>query len=296
MNDNMLKQESESSRWALGKPWRNAFYMTLPALILLVIFYFYPILKLVPKSFIDSDGHVTASFFTRVFADELYIQTLLRTLKIAGMATVINLLLGYPVAYVLAAVKQKTANLMVAIILLSFWTSLLVRTYSWMVILQRTGIINKALLALHIIDKPLTLMYTEFAVLIGMTNLLLPYMILPIFSVLKSIDNNLVFAARSLGANSRKAFFKVTLPLSLPGVASGVLLVFIQSLGYYITPLLLGGPQTMMITGLIDKQMFTYMNWNFGSAIGMVLLVITIIFLIGFDRLFGVDKLSDGLM
>jgi ABC-type spermidine/putrescine transport system permease subunit I len=292
----MLKQESESSRWALGKPWRNAFYMTLPALILLVIFYFYPILKLVPKSFIDSDGHVTASFFTRVFADELYIQTLLRTLKIAGMATVINLLLGYPVAYVLAAVKQKTANLMVAIILLSFWTSLLVRTYSWMVILQRTGIINKALLALHIIDKPLTLMYTEFAVLIGMTNLLLPYMILPIFSVLKSIDNNLVFAARSLGANSRKAFFKVTLPLSLPGVASGVLLVFIQSLGYYITPLLLGGPQTMMITGLIDKQMFTYMNWNFGSAIGMVLLVITIIFLIGFDRLFGVDKLSDGLM
>ncbi len=260
----MLKQESESSRWALGKPWRNAFYMTLPALILLVIFYFYPILKLVPKSFIDSDGHVTASFFTRVFADELYIQTLLRTLKIAGMATVINLLLGYPVAYVLAAVKQKTANLMVAIILLSFWTSLLVRTYSWMVILQRTGIINKALLALHIIDKPLTLMYTEFAVLIGMTNLLLPYMILPIFSVLKSIDNNLVFAARSLG--------------------------------YYITPLLLGGPQTMMITGLIDKQMFTYMNWNFGSAIGMVLLVITIIFLIGFDRLFGVDKLSDGLM
>ena len=296
MNDNMLKLKSESSRWALGKPWRNAFYMTLPALILLVIFYFYPILRLIPKSFIDGEGHLTASYFTRVFTDGLYIETLLRTLKIAVMATVVSLFLGYPVAYVLARARQKTANLIIGIILLSFWTSLLVRTYAWMVILQRTGIINETLLGLHIIDKPLNLMYTEIAVLIGMTNLLLPYMILPTYSVLKSIDNNLVFAARSLGASSYRAFFKITLPLSLPGVASGVLLVFIQSLGYYITPLLLGGPQTMMITGLIDKQMFTFMNWNFGSAIGMVLLIITIIFLIGFDRLFGVDKLSKGLM
>ena len=296
MKENMLKPRSESSRWAQGKPWRNAFYMTLPALILLVIFYFYPIIRLMPKSFIDPDGHITASFFTRVFEDKLYIETLLRTLKIAAMATIINLLLGYPVAYVLVRVKQRAANLIIGVILLSFWTSLLVRTYSWMVILQRTGIINKALLGLHLIDKPVSLMYTEVAVLIGMTNLLLPYMILPTYSVLKGIDNNLLFAARSLGANSREAFFKVTLPLSLPGIASGVLLVFIQSLGYYITPLLLGGPQTMMITGLIDKQMFTYLNWNFGSAIGMVLLIITIIFLIGFDKLFGVDKLSEGLM
>lgn len=296
MKDNILQQKRESSRWLLGKPWRNAFYMTLPALILLVIFYFYPIIRLIPKSFIDGEGHFTVSFFTRVFTDELYIETLLRTLKIAVMATVVSLFLGYPVAYVLARARQKTANLIIGIILLSFWTSLLVRTYAWMVILQRTGIINETLLGLHIIDKPLTLMYTEIAVLIGMTNLLLPYMILPTYSVLKSIDNNLVFAARSLGASSYRAFFKITLPLSLPGIASGVLLVFIQSLGYYITPLLLGGPQTMMITGLIDKQMFTFMNWNFGSAIGMVLLIITIIFLIGFDRLFGVDKLSKGLM
>lgn len=296
MNDNTLKINNESSRWKLGKPWRNALYMTLPALILLVIFYFYPILRLIPKSFIDTDGHLTADFFIRVFTDKLYIETLLRTLKIALMATIINLLLGYPVAYTLVRVKQRTANIIIAIILLSFWTSLLVRTYSWMVILQRTGIINKTLLALHIIDEPITLMYTELAVLVGMTNLLLPYMILPTYSVLKSIDNNLIFAARSLGAGSMQAFIKVTLPLSLPGIASGVLLVFIQALGYYITPLLLGGPQTMMITGLIDKQMFTFINWNFGSAIGMVLLLITVIFLIGFDKLFGVDKLSEGLM
>ncbi|MDR2133066.1 MAG: ABC transporter permease [Clostridiales Family XIII bacterium] len=249
-----------------------------------------------PKSFIDSDGNVTGEFFARIFTNELYIETLLRTLKIALLATAINLLAGYPTAYLLSRIRQRTANLLMGVILLSFWTSLLVRTYSWMVILQRTGILNKTLVAIGILNEPRTFMYTEAAILIGMTNILLPYMILPIYSVLKGLDPNLKFAARSLGATGAEAFFKVTLPLSAPGVASGVLLVFIQSLGFYITPLLLGGPETMMITGLIDKQMFTYLNWNFGSAIGMVLLLITVIFLMGFEKLFGVDKLSKGLM
>lgn len=290
------KPTAASSRWKMGKPWRNALYMILPALIILLIFYFYPIIRLVPKSFIDNDGNLTMEFFRRVFTDELYIETLLRTLKIAVAATIINLLLGYPVAYFMSVCKPRTSNWIMGVILISFWTSLLVRTYAWMVLLQRTGVVNQILQALHIISEPVTIMYTEWAVLIGMTNILLPFMILPIYSVLKGTDPNLAVAAMSLGASKTRAFMKVTLPLSLPGVASGVLLVFIQSLGFYITPLLLGGPQTMMITGLIDNQMFKFMNWNFGSALGMVLLLITIIFLIGFDRIFGVDKLSEGLM
>lgn len=296
MEASTTKKMKAGSRWKLGKPWRNAFYMILPALIILLIFYFYPIIRLLPKSFINDDGQFTMEFFRRVFTEELYLTTLLRTLKIAVMATVINMLLGYPVAYFMSTCKPRTANIIMAVILLSFWTSLLVRTYAWMVLLQRTGLVNQILQALKIISEPLTIMYTETAVLIGMTNILLPYMILPIYSTLKGMDSNLPVAAMSLGASRPMAFLKVTLPLSVPGVASGVMLVFIQSLGFYVTPLLLGGPQTMMITGLIDNQMFTFINWHFGSALGMVLLLVTVVFLFGFDRLFGIDKLSEGLM
>lgn len=283
-----------TSRWQASKPWRSAFLMILPALVVLIIFYFYPILKLIPKSFIDSDGF-TLSYFARVFTDTLYRETLLRTLRIALISSVVNLLLGYPVAYMLSRAKAKVASVIMGCILISFWTSLLVRVYSWMVILQKTGLLSKFLVWAGILKEPRSFMYTDFAVLLGMSNILLPYMILPIYSVLKGVDRNLPIAAMSLGATPATAFLKVTLPMSMPGVASGILLVFIQSLGFYIVPIMLGGPQVMMITSLIDNQMFKFMNWNFGAALGMILLLITAVFLLGFDRLFGLDELKQGV-
>ena len=270
--------------------------MVLPSLLLLTIFYFYPILRLVPRSFIDEDGHVTISFFARVFTDPLYRTALFRTLRIAVLATLINLLLGYPVAYALSRAGKKMADFIMGVIMISFWTSLLVRVYAWMAILQRTGILSTFLTKIGIMSELHSFMYTDFAVLLGMSNILLPYMILPIYSILKSVDTNLEVAAMSLGASSSQAFLKVTLPLSAPGIASGCVLVFIQSLGFYVIPIMLGGPRVLMITSLIDDQMFTYMNWNFGSALGMVLLLITVIFLAGFDKLFGIDKLSNSMM
>ncbi len=279
----------------LRSPWTSAFLMILPALILYAIFYFYPLFRLLPESIFEN-GRFTVLYFKRIFSEPLYLGTLLRTIWICLACTGINLLLGYPVAYTLSKVSSKWANVILAVILLSLWTSILVRTYSWMVILQRTGVINQILLKLGIIDKSIQIMYTPTAVLIGMVHILLPFMIMPIYSVLRGIDPNLPLAASSLGASKTTAFLKITLPLSIPGIAAGVLLVFIQGLGFYVTPMLLGGPPTLMMSGLIDRQMFNFLNWSFGSAIGVVLLIITTIFLVIFDRFFGMDSLQKRLV
>ncbi len=283
-------------RWRQGRMWRNTFCMALPALIVLLVFYFIPILQFLPRSFIDDNGKFTLQYLIRVFSEKLYLKTLLRTLRIALVATVINLLLGYIVAYTLTQINQRTVNILMALIMVSFWVSLLVRTYAWMVLLQKNGVINDVLSGLHILKERKTLLYTEGAVLVGMTNILLPYSILPIYSVLKGLDPNLSTAAMSLGATRAQAFCKVTLPLSMPGIATGVMLVFIQALGFYVTPMLLGGGQTQMLTGLIDSQIYRFLNWHFGAALGMVLLIITAIFLFGFEKIFGIDKLSEGIM
>ena len=225
----------------------------------------------------------------------MYLPVLWKSIAYSFVSAMICLLLGYPVAYMLSRAKTRTAGIIMGCILISFWTSLLVRVYSLMVILQKTGLLSKFLVWIGILQEPRSFMYTDFAVLLGMSNILLPYMILPIYSVLKGVDRNLPIAAMSLGATPAIAFWKITLPMSMPGVMSGVLLVFIQSLGFYIIPIMLGGPQVMMITSLIDNQMFRFMNWNFGAALGMILLLITAVFLMGFDRLFGLDQLKQGV-
>jgi len=179
-----------------------------------------------------------------------------------------------------------------AVIVLSFWISILVRTYSWMVLLQRFGIVNQGLMALGLLKQPIKLMYNQFAVSVGMVHILLPFMILPIYASLKAIDQNLIQAAMSLGASPRQAFLRVTLPLSVNGMAAGVLLVFVQGLGFYVTPMLLGGPQTLMVSSLIDRQMFNYLDWQYGSAISLVLLLCTVLFMLMFDRFFGLETLN----
>lgn len=262
-----------------------------PLLVLLLVFYLYPLLNLFPESLFNQ-GKFTLKNYQHFFETPLYSRILIRTIRISLVVTIICFILGYPVSYFLSNVKSsKIGNLLLVCVLLPFWTSILVRTYSWVVLFQSQGLINTFLLTVHFIKEPLPLLYNEFAVIVGMVHVLLPFMIMPIYSVLKNLDRSLVRAARNLGANPFWAFVKVTFPLSLPGVGAGVMFVFILGLGFYITPAILGGPRTLMISTLIDQQINQLMNWEFAAAIAAVLLVAAVIMIVVFNRIVGIDRI-----
>jgi ABC-type spermidine/putrescine transport system permease subunit I len=269
----------------------QSLFLAAPLLILLSVFFLYPLIALFPESLI-ADGKFSLEHYRHFFREPLYGFILVRTIRIAAYATVICFLIGYPVAYFLASLKnRKVSNLLMICVLLPFFTSILVRSYAWIVIFQTKGLINSIFLTLGIIEKPLSILYTEMAVIIGMVHIMLPFMILPVYSVLKNLDRNLLRAARNLGANAVKAFLRVTFPLSLPGVGAGVMFTFILSLGFFITPALLGGPKTLMISTLIEQQINRLMNWEFASAISVILLITTVIVVAVFDRIVGLDKI-----
>jgi len=268
---------------------RRPILLICPALFVLLLFYLYPVLRLFSSSFFDPD--FTLKHYIYFFKNPLYSEILFKTFTIALWVTVVSLILSYPVAYFLAEAKGKAQLLMLCIIL-PFWTSLLVRTYAWMVLLQLNGIINKGLMGMGLISEPIHLMYNTLGVMVGMVHVLLPFMVLPIYSVLKGIDKDLKLAAYTLGANELKAFLKVTLPLSLPGIGAGVIFVFVLSLGFFITPALLGGPKVTMIANLIESQINTLNNWNFAAAIALVLLAFTILILGAFFKVINIDRLA----
>jgi ABC-type spermidine/putrescine transport system permease subunit I len=199
------------------------------------------------------------------------------TLKISFLTTVFAALLGYPAAYFLATVKPRTRQLLLLCVIVPFFLSVLVRNYVWMILLQRTGLVNKKLVEWGVVSAPLELMYNELGVLVAMVNMLLPYMIFPVLSALLAIPPELRNASASLGAHPAKTFFRVTLPLSLPGVAAGALLVFIVSLGFFITPALLGGPRQMMVSNLIEFSVRQVLNWPFAFALANTLLIGTLL-------------------
>lgn len=262
-----------------------------PLLTLLVVFYLYPLITLFPESLLK-DGQFSWEHYKHFFREPLYGFILIRTIRIAVYVTILCFLIGYPVAYFLAELKsQRMCNLLMICILLPFFTSILVRSYAWIVLFQTKGVINSFLLSIGLIEKPLTLLYNEFAVLVGMVHIMLPFMVLPIFSVLKNIDRNLLRAARNLGANAIKAFALITFPLSLPGVGAGVMFTFILSLGFFITPALLGGPKTLMISTLIEQQINRLINWEFAGAISVILLVTTLVLVLIFDKIVGLDRI-----
>jgi mannopine transport system permease protein len=178
------------------------------------------------------------------------------------------------------------------LVVLPFWTSLLVRNYAWMVLLQTNGLINQAVLGLGLVSTPIRLMYNELGVAIAMCQIQIPFMVLPIYSVLKGIDKDLKSAAYTLGANEVKTFINVTFPLSLPGVGAGSVFVFILSLGFFITPALLGGPKVTMISTLIEGQVTTLNNWNFAAAISLVLLIFTFMVLAAFYKVLNLERIT----
>jgi putative spermidine/putrescine transport system permease protein len=224
----------------------------------------------------------------------IYVTLYLRTLNISLTVTIATLLLGFPLAYLLATLPTRTSNLLMILVLLPFWTSLLVRTTAWFVLLQDNGVINSALQLMHITESPLPLIFSRFGTVVAMTHIQLPFTLLPIYSVMKTISPSYVRAARSLGAGPFLAFWRVYFPLTVPGIAAGCLLTFILCLGYYITPALVGGPTDQMVSGIIDRAMNSENNWGKASALGGILLAATLVLYFVYNRLVGIDKIRLG--
>jgi putative spermidine/putrescine transport system permease protein len=266
--------------------------LLLPALALLALLFAYPLLGIVNRS-VYKAGY-TLDFYRQIFRVPVYLQVLGATFKVSAVVTIVCLALGYPLAYLLATRRPRAAQLLMIIVVLPFFTSIIVRTYAWMVLLGRNGIVNQYLIALGLTDKPLPLLYNQAGVVIGMSYVLLPYMVLTVYSVMRGIDPGLVRAAHSLGASRMQAFRRVFLPLSLPGIAGGTLLVFILSLGFFITPALMGGPGDMMIAMLIEREVEITLNWSFASALAVVLLALTLIGFAGYNRIVRLERIFEG--
>ncbi|WP_053999286.1 ABC transporter permease [Ahrensia marina] len=228
--------------------------------------------------------------------ERIYLQLFMRTLWMSLAITFMCLLLGYPVAYLLAQLPARTSNLLMILVLLPFWTSLLVRTSAWKVLLQGQGVINDILVWIGIVDDAsrLVLINNQLGTIIAMTHILLPFMILPLYSVMKTISPSYVRAAKSMGANDWTAFWKVYFPQSVPGIGAGAILVFILAIGYYITPALVGGTSGIFISNRIAFHISTSLNWGLAAALGAILLVLVLLLFYIYDKIVGIDNVKLG--
>ena len=251
------------NRWAL---------LVLPAAAFLVVFFLAPLIDMSARSVTEPAG-AGLSNYTRFFEQEAYVRVLTNTFWIAILTTVVCLLIGFPFAYLMTVVPGRIAGLLLIAVLLPFWSSALVRTFAWQVILRDTGVINSFLVDSGLVSEPLPLIRTTTGVIIGMSHILLPFMVLPIWAVLRRIDPEYSRAAANLGASPVMAFRWIVPPRRLPGVLAGCLLVFVLALGFYITPALLGGPLDEMISQLIVEQVERQLDWGFALAMCVLLLM-----------------------
>ncbi|WP_307286482.1 ABC transporter permease [Labrys wisconsinensis] len=247
---------------------------TVPALALVLLFFVVPVLALLLRSVLEPQPGLQN--YAEVFGSTTYLKVFTNTFLVAGLVTLVTLLLAFPVAWLLAIAPRPWSTLLFGIIILSMWTNLLARTYAWMVLLQRTGIINRALMQLGLIAEPLALINNLVGVTIGMTYIMLPFMILPLHATIRTLDPAVFQAASLCGASRLQAFTRVFLPLVASGVAAGVLMVFVMSLGYFVTPALLGGTSNMMLAELIAQLVQSLLNWGLAGAAAVVLLAVTL--------------------
>jgi len=264
-----LRRDDRRERLAL-------FGLALPALLLVTVTMALPTAWLFWLSLLADDGTLSLVNYARMIEQPSYGRTFLTTFEVGFLTTGLCILIGYPLAYTLSQLPQRTANLCMIAVLLPFWTSLLVRTYAWLVLLQRTGLINSWGMALGLWTEPLPLVHNLAGTLIGMVHVLLPYLVLPLYGAMRAIDRDLIRAASNLGASPAQAFRTVFLPLSLPGLAAGALIVFILCLGFYVTPVILGGGKVTMVSNRIADDIDVFFNWGAASALGVVLLVLTL--------------------
>jgi len=271
--------------------WLPRVLLVAPLVAWMLAFYALPVAAMLLRSVAEPQW--TLANVRLLFTDGVALQVFLITFRTAVIVTVATALIGYPVAFALAQMRRVWANALLLLVLLPFWTSVLVRTYAWMVLLGRNGVANQLLLWVGAIAQPMRVLNTSLAVYVAMTHILLPYMILPTYSVLLEIDRALPRAAAGLGATPFGVLRQVWLPLSMPGAAAGAMLVFVLSLGFFITPALVGGPRDMMVAMLIQQQV-DLVNWPFASALAAALLLVTLLVLAAGHRVLGLDRILRG--
>ena len=262
-----------------------------PALALVLLTMVLPIGWLFGLSFLADDGSLSLMHYRRMVEQPSYARIFGATFQVSLLTTGLCILLGYPLAYVLSQLPRRVANLCLIAVMLPFWTSLLVRTYAWLVLLQRRGLINTWGIELGWWDQPLPLVHNMAGTLIGMVHIMLPFLVLPVLNSMRSIDQECMKAAANLGASPTRAFWTVFLPLSLPGLFAGALLVFVICLGFYVTPAVLGGGKIIMVSNQIANDIELFFNWGAASSLGVVLLVSTMALLWLASRLTRLEQL-----
>jgi putative spermidine/putrescine transport system permease protein/spermidine/putrescine transport system permease protein len=265
-----------------------------PALLLVLVILVIPVGWLFYLSFIGADGEASLENYRRMIDSKAYGRILWTTFEVAVLTTAICTLIGYPLAYFLAQLPARAANLCLITVLLPFWTSLLVRTYAWLVLLQRQGLVNEWAISLGLWDEPLKLVHNMTGTLIGMVHIMLPFLVLPLYGAMRSIDRNYMRASANLGASPSRAFRTVFLPLSLPGLFAGALIVFVLSLGFFVTPAVLGGGRVILISMQIASNIELFVNWGAASALGVVLLLMTFAILGVAARFLRLEQIAGG--
>ena len=283
--------EGAARRTAIRKALWTKLLMGAPLVVLLVAFLVYPVGQLLLLSVYGEAGFSLAAY-RQLFASSVYLDVLLITLKISFATTIISVIAGYPVAYLISTVGKERKATLLFWVLLSFWTSFLVRAFAWVVLLGRNGVVNKLLLTLGLTDRPASLLYNFGSVVVGMVHALLPLAVLTMLAVMENIDRNLPRAASTLGARPGTAFWKVYFPLSLPGVAAAAIMVFVTAIGFFIVPALLGGRRETMITQIIIDQVQQTLNWGFAGAISVLLLLVVLLVFVLYDRILGLSTMT----
>lgn len=269
LNADGLRRDARMERLKL-------FGLSSPALLLVLVILVLPVGWLFYLSFVGADGSFSLENYARMVEQKSYERIFVTTFNVSLLTTGLAILIGYPLAYFLSQLPGRLANLFMIAVLLPFWTSLLVRTYAWLVLLQREGLINKAAIALGLWDEPVRMVHDVTGTLIGMLHIMLPFLILPVYGAMKAIDVDLVKAAANLGASPTRAFWTVFFPLTLPGLCAGALMVFILCLGFFVTPAVLGGGKVILVSMKIVSNIQLFVNWGAASALGVVLLALTV--------------------
>ncbi|RUV76399.1 MAG: ABC transporter permease subunit [Mesorhizobium sp.] len=265
----------------------------LPALTLITLFFVVPVVALLLRSVTEPVPGLQN--YAILFGDGTYARVFFNTFLVATVVTAVTVIVAFPVAWMLAIMPPALGSIVFGIIILSMWTNLLTRTYAWMVLLQRTGVINRTLMDIGLISEPLPLINNLTGVTIGMVYIMLPFMILPLVGTLRAIEPMTLRAAALCGASPFEAFRRILLPLSLPGIAAGGLMVFVMSLGYFVTPTLLGGTSNMMLAAMIAQMIQSLLNWGLGSAAAFILLLVTMALYALQLRLVGAKRMTGGI-
>jgi len=270
------------------------FGLSSPALLLVLVILVLPVGWLFYVSFIGADGQFSLENYERMINRKSYSRIFMTTFQVSLVTTGLCILIGYPLAYFISQLPSKWAGLCMISVLLPFWTSLLVRTYAWLVLLQKRGLVNEWAMSLGLWDEPIKMVHNMTGTLIGMVHIMLPFLVLPLYGAMKSINRDYMNAAANLGASPRRAFWNVFFPLSTPGLFAGSLMVFVLCLGFFVTPAVLGGGKVIMVSMKIVSNIELFVNWGAASALGVVLLVITMAILWIASWFLNIEKMTGG--